>query len=331
MGAAVTAIRALQRGDLPAVTQLYETVFRAGMAAKPGLAEEFERTVLDYPWADPGIPSLVYEQPDGAISGFLGSHVRAAPALRPRARVPQGPAPDRFPHRTPANGQRQARSPCPPPRGPRARRVARSYTGAMVRSVLRFVGSVLTVSGLLMLSDAGATLLWQEPVSWLIAQRQQDQLEEAFAKPPKRVLAKRPLPGDSIGRISLPSLDRRYFVVEGTGTEDLRKGPGHYPDTPLPGQRGTVAIAGHRTTYGAPFRTIDQLKRGDRIKVEMPYGTFVYRVQKTKIVEPTDLSVLRKVGYNRLILSACHPLYSAAQRIIAFARLQKRGDRSTVK
>lgn len=76
MGAAVTAIRALQRGDLPAVTQLYETVFRAGMAAKPGLAEEFERTVLDYPWADPGMPSLVYEQPDGAISGFLGSHVR---------------------------------------------------------------------------------------------------------------------------------------------------------------------------------------------------------------------------------------------------------------
>ncbi len=201
----------------------------------------------------------------------------------------------------------------------------------MFRSILRFVGSVLTVSGLLMLSDAGATLLWQEPVSWLVAQREQEQLEEAFASPPRRVLEKQPLPGDSIGRISLPSLDRRYFVIEGTETDDLRKGPGHYPETPLPGERGTVAIAGHRTTYGAPFRTIDQLKRGDRIKVEMPYATFVYRVEKTKIVEPTDLSVLRKVRYNRLILSACHPLYSAAQRIIVFARLQKRANRSTVK
>lgn len=200
----------------------------------------------------------------------------------------------------------------------------------MIKKALRFVGSVLVVSGVLMLSDAGATLLWQEPVSWLLVQREQDQLEEAFASPPKRVLEKKPLPGDAIGRISLPSLDRRYFVIEGTETDDLRKGPGHYADTPLPGQRGTVAIAGHRTTYGAPFRTIDQLKPKNKIKVEMPYGTFVYRVEKTKIVEPTDLSVLRKVRYNRLILSACHPLYSAAQRIIVFARLQKRVDRSTV-
>lgn len=201
----------------------------------------------------------------------------------------------------------------------------------MVRSVLRFVGSVLTVSGVLMLTDAGATLLWQEPVSWLVAQREQGELEEAFANPPQRVLAKKPLPGDAIGRLAIPSLDREYFVVEGTETDDLRKGPGHYEDTPLPGERGTVAVAGHRTTYGAPFRTIDQLDRGDAITVEMPYGSFTYRVEKTRIVEPTDLSVLREVRYDRLILSACHPLYSAAQRIVVFARLQDRGDRPTVK
>ena len=120
-------------------------------------------------------------------------------------------------------------------------------------------------------------------------------------------------------------------MVEGTATEDLRKGPGHYDNTPLPGERGTVAIAGHRTTYGAPFRTIDQLDRGDQITAEMPYGTFTYRVEKTRIVEPTEVSVYRKVGYDRLILSACHPLYSAAQRIVVFARLQKSADRSTVK
>jgi sortase A len=201
----------------------------------------------------------------------------------------------------------------------------------MMRSVLRFVASVLIVSGALMLSDAGATLLWQEPVSWLVAEREQGELKDAFANPPKRVLAKKPLPGDSIGRLALPSLDRKYFVVEGTQTEDLRKGPGHYENTPLPGERGTVAIAGHRTTYGAPFRTIDQLDRGDEITVEMPYGTFIYEVEKTRIVEPTELSVLRKARYDRLILSACHPLYSAAQRIVVFARLQKRADRSTVK
>jgi len=201
----------------------------------------------------------------------------------------------------------------------------------MMRSVLRFVASVLIVSGALMLSDAGATLLWQEPVSWLVAEREQGELEDAFANPPKRVLAKKPLPGDSIGRLALPSLGRKYFLVEGTQTEDLRKGPGHYENTPLPGERGTVAIAGHRTTYGAPFRTIDQLDRGDEITVEMPYGTFTYAVEKTRIVEPTELSVLRKARYDRLILSACHPLYSAAQRIVVFARLQKRADRSTVK
>jgi len=201
----------------------------------------------------------------------------------------------------------------------------------MVRSVLRFVGSVLIVSGALLLSDAGATLLWQEPVSWLVAEREQGQLEEAFASPPKRVLARKPLPGDAIGRLAIPRLDREYFVIEGTETEDLRKGPGHYEDTPLPGERGTVAIAGHRTTYGAPFRTIDQLDPEDEITIEMPYGTFTYEVEKTKIVEPTELSVLRKVRYDRLILSACHPLYSAAQRIVVFAKLQKRADRSTVK
>jgi len=190
---------------------------------------------------------------------------------------------------------------------------------------------VLAVSGVLMLGDAAATLLWQEPVSWLVAEREQGQLEEAFANPPERVLAKKPLPGDAIGRVELPSLGRKYFLVEGTQTADLRKGPGHYANTPLPGGRGTVAIAGHRTTYGAPFRTIDQLEPGEEIRLEMPYGSFTYRVQKTSIVEPTQISVYRKVSYDRLILSACHPLYSAAQRIVVFARLKERSERSTVK
>jgi len=193
-----------------------------------------------------------------------------------------------------------------------------------MRAALRFLASVMMVSGVLLIGDAGATLLWQEPVSWLVAQRQQGQLEDALASPPQRVLDRKPLRGDAIGRISIPSAGVSEYVVEGTGTGDLRKGPGHYPSTPLPGERGTTAIAGHRTTYGAPFRRIDQVERGDRVIVDMAYGRFLYRVEGTKVVDDQDLSVLDRRPYDRLVLSACHPLYSAAQRVIAFARFERR-------
>lgn len=139
----------------------------------------------------------------------------------------------------------------------------------------------MIVSGVLLLADAGVTLLWQEPISALFAGREQAKLERSLAKPPARVLRKQPLPGDAIGRIRLPTLHRSYFIVEGTKTADLRRGPGHYSDTPLPGDRGTVAIAGHRTTYGAPFRPIDKLKRRQPIVLEMLWGSYVYRVEKT--------------------------------------------------
>ena len=181
-----------------------------------------------------------------------------------------------------------------------------------------------------MVSDAATTVLWQEPLSAFLAGRQQTKLEDAFAHPPGRVLVKRPLAGDAIGRIELPSLHRDYIVIEGTATADLRKGPGHYADTPMPGERGTVAIAGHRTTFGAPFRHIDKLRKGDTIRLEMPYGRFTYRVEKNRIVDPSDLSVKRRVGYDRLVLTACHPLYSAARRIVTFARFVRRDARSNV-
>ena len=189
-----------------------------------------------------------------------------------------------------------------------------------MRAVARFLASVMMVSGTLLIADAAATLLWQEPVSWVVAQRQQAQLEDALANPSPRVLARKPLPGDAIARISIPSIGVDEYVVEGTDTANLRKGPGHYPTTPLPGDGGTTAIAGHRTTYGAPFRRIDDLDRGERIVVEMPRRSYTYRVERVKIVEPTDLSVLKRVGHARLVLSACHPLYSAAQRVIVFAK-----------
>ena len=203
-----------------------------------------------------------------------------------------------------------------------------------MRAVLRFLAAVMIVSGVLLIGDAAVTVLWQEPVSAFVSERQQVQLEEQLFDPPekveKRVRQRRPLPGDAIGKLEIPAIGVSEYVVEGTDTANLRKGPGHYPETPLPGERGTVAIAGHRTTYGAPFRDINKLRPGQVITLDMPYGRFVYRVERVKIVDDQDLSVLEPVGHNRLMLSACHPLYSAAQRVIVFARLARR-ERSTVK
>lgn len=196
-----------------------------------------------------------------------------------------------------------------------------SARSGAARAVLRFLASVMIVSGVLLISDAGVTLIWQEPISAFTAERQQIKLEQALAEPPARVVRRAPLPGDAIGKLVIPSIDVSEYVVEGTDTDNLRKGPGHYPETPLPGERGTVAIAGHRTTYGAPFRDLDKLARGDEIELELPDGTFRYRVQRTQVVESNALWIKRRKPYDRLVLSACHPLYSAAQRIVTFARL----------
>jgi sortase A len=128
--------------------------------------------------------------------------------------------------------------------------------------------------------------------------------------------------GDAIGQIQIPRIGNTYNIVQGTDTQSLEEGPGHYPQTALPGMGQTVAIAGHRTTYLAPFRFLNELKGGDRIYLKMPYGKFTYVVQYQRIVKPTQVSVIDDVGYDRLVLSACNPLYSAAQRIIIFARLK---------
>jgi sortase A len=215
-----------------------------------------------------------------------------------------------------------------------------------VRRALHGLSSVLIVSGLLLLLDAGLTVLWQEPLSAIYAKVQQDKLggqlddlrregptpveQRALANLPNdesrlafsaRALDRKVKAGRPLGRIRIPRLGLSKVIVQGTGPADLKKGPGHYPSTPLPGAPGTVGVAGHRTTYGAPFRTIDKLRPGDRITMEMPYGTFTYRVERTRIVDPSATEVVRRVKHDRLVLTACHPLYSAAQRIVVFAKL----------
>jgi sortase A len=225
-----------------------------------------------------------------------------------------------------------------------------------VRRPLRALSTVLIIAGVLMLSDAALTVAWQEPVSgayaWIVQDRLGGDLRKLeLARPGAAELAAlRALDGDrrriaflarvlrrtthrgaAVGRIRIPKIGANFVVVDGTDTTSLRKGPGIYDEVPFPGAPGTTAIAGHRTTYLAPFRRIDHLRRGDRITLEMPYARLTYAVESRRIVAPTELSVIKRVGYDRLVLSACHPLYSAAKRIVVFARLvgeQPRGAAS---
>lgn len=137
--------------------------------------------------------------------------------------------------------------------------------------------------------------------------------------------------GESLARMVIPAIGLDQILVEGVSVEDLRKGPGHYPSTPNPGQAGNASIAGHRTTYGAPFGRIDELQPGDEISVTTLQGNFVYRVRANTapdgtqvghfIVSPSDTWVLDQTGENLLTLTSCHPKYSARQRIIVQAEL----------
>ncbi len=130
-----------------------------------------------------------------------------------------------------------------------------------------------------------------------------------------------PEPGEPIAQIRIPAIGVDKIVVEGIGRSDLRKGPGHYPQSPLPGQSGNAAIAGHRTTYGAPFHRVDELEPGDEIIVTTVQGEFFYEVAGQEIVSPSEVSVLEDKGDDRLTLTSCHPKYSARQRIIVTAML----------
>jgi len=229
-----------------------------------------------------------------------------------------------------------------------------------VNRLLRILATALITAGLVIALDVGLTLAWEEPLSNIYATVKQNQVEDELREFQKEfpeaadfeaardassleervaILADRfedrVETGKAIGRIKISAIDVDIVVVEGTDTASLQIGPGHYTasddeDTrrqgdgsAFPGQGKTVGIAGHRTTYKAPFRKTNELEPGHEITLEMPYATFTYEVQKVDIVEPTEIGVVRNVGYERLVLSACHPLYSAAQRIITFARLKE--------
>jgi sortase A len=215
-----------------------------------------------------------------------------------------------------------------------------------MRRLIRDISLVLTISGGLLLADAAVTLLWQEPLTAVVALIKRGEVNRRFLSyrnAPLSQLERRTIDslksqqqriaylarqerrevrtGDAIGTLQMPKLGATFTVVQGTDDTTLQKGPGHYPQTAFPGIGQTVAIAGHRTTYLAPFRNINRLNAGDTVILTMRYAKFTYTVQYHQVVPPNAWWITRNHGYERLVLSACNPLYSASQRIVVFARL----------
>jgi sortase A len=209
----------------------------------------------------------------------------------------------------------------------------------------RIVGTLLMVAGAGLLIWTVVVWRWQDPFTGLYTRYEQHRLadsldvefehyavteqaaaREAVAAEEHRIalaatrFRRLAHTGQAIGRIIVPRLGLNMVLVNGTDHETLKKGPGRDPRTFMPGQGQLVYIAGHRTTYLAPFSHIDRLHKGDRITLEMPYATFVYRVTGYRIVPANDLAVLRSAGRERLELQACHPRFFATHRYIAFAK-----------
>jgi len=145
-----------------------------------------------------------------------------------------------------------------------------------------------------------------------------------------------PPPGDAVYQIAIPSIDLNQTVVHGVDVDQLRKGPGHYPscgegfdlcaediDDVWPGEKGRVIVSGHRTTYGAPFWDLDKLQRGDQVRVETKWGTFIYRVTEKQIVDADFVGIVIPGDDAELVLTTCNPKFSAAQRLVVYSEMDK--------
>jgi sortase A len=217
------------------------------------------------------------------------------------------------------------------------------YTAEM-RRITRILGTLLIVAGTLTLAWAVTVWQWQDPFTAAYTHWQQHKLAQSFEREvaafhpvrPDRtdlVAERRQIeadarrfrrlaqPGQAIGRIVIGRIDLRMVLVNGTDHDSLTKGPGRDLRTYMPGQDRLVYIAGHRTTYLAPFSHIDAIRNGDEIRLEMPYATFVYRAVRHRVVAATDLSVLRSPRHELLELQACHPRFFATHRYIVYARI----------
>jgi sortase A len=217
-----------------------------------------------------------------------------------------------------------------------------------MKKLLRILGTVMIAAGIAMLAWAVTVWQWQDPFTAVLHHRDQQALTRSFerelehhaavpipaavpagptAAEIRRSVARsarawraRAKPGDAIARMRIPALGLTEIVVNGTDADSLKRGPGRYLGTAMPGEGQLVYIAGHRTTYGAPFAHITDLKRGDRVFIELPYGTFEYAITGHRIVAAEELSVLKSKGVEQLALQACHPRFFASHRYIAYAK-----------
>jgi sortase A len=214
-----------------------------------------------------------------------------------------------------------------------------------MRRTARILSVLLITGGILVLAWSVLVWRWQDPFTAVYTHWQQhklaaklDRIEASYEPaPPKRDLAaerialgraaetfrQRARTGAPIGRIVVGRIGLKMVLVEGTDHESLKKGPGRDPRSYMPGENRLVYIAGHRTTYLAPFSHINDIRPGDVIRLEMPYGSFVYRMTTHRIVPANDLSVLRSPKHEVLELQACHPRFFASHRYIVYARLAR--------
>ncbi len=200
--------------------------------------------------------------------------------------------------------------------------------------ILDITGKTLLTTGLLML----AFVVYQLWGTGIYESRAQDDLEQEFLEqiaPDSTVPGvttivttttepKRPSKGKVVGRIQAPTMGLDKYVVAGVSTDLLKMGPGLFPKSPLPGQKGNVAITGHRTTYGQPFGRIHELEAGDQITFTTTKGVFVYQVVgKPRIIMPTKTSVIKTTDKSKSILTliSCHPRWSSERRIVVTAEL----------
>jgi sortase A len=202
------------------------------------------------------------------------------------------------------------------------------------RRTFRVVGSILVAAGVLVLAWAIVVWRWQDPFTAVYTHIQQERLARQYAlrtsqyrpdfREPRNAAAayRRSLRvGAPVGRLRIRRIGLDMIVVQGTDDATLRKGPGHYVGSALPGEGRLIYVAGHRTTYLAPFSHIDRIRVGDTIVFSLPYGTFEYRVVHDYVVAADDVRVLRNRGREVLRLQACHPRFFATERYIVDARL----------
>jgi sortase A len=214
-----------------------------------------------------------------------------------------------------------------------------------MRRGMRTLGTLLAAAGVLTLVWAFLVWQWQDPFTLLYTKWKQRELVSQYEKqarsfklslPEKSLAAERAAMaraarryrlsarrGQAIGRIRVPRMGVNMIMVNGTDPDSLKKGPGRDTRTFMPGENRLVYVAGHRTTYSAPFSSINSMRKGDRVTIEVPYGRFIYSMTHHRIVASTDLSVLRSPRYEVLELQACHPRFFASHRYIAYARLTR--------